>query len=262
MRCIFCKKDSQTSKSVEHVIPESLGNSTLILAPGVVCDKCNQYFAVKVEKQLLGESLMESLRSSHFIESKKGKIPTGKGFIDGHEVLIQPTTSGKLKANILVPTKVFQSIKHNNSNNVVVSTGGLPGESPITSRFIAKIALETLAFRTIENGFTTDWLVDDIQFDPIRNHAKLGQPKVWNISRRRLYAPRLENAAGKSYNIIYHYNILQTNANELYFIICLFGVEYSINYGGPSMDGYFNWLKEHNDMSPLYSDGNERPTLE
>ena len=49
MRCLFCKQDSSNTKSVEHIIPESLGNKTLILPRGYVCDKCNNYFAIKVE---------------------------------------------------------------------------------------------------------------------------------------------------------------------------------------------------------------------
>ena len=44
MRCLFCKQDSSSTKSVEHIIPESIGNKTLILPLGYVCDKCNNYF--------------------------------------------------------------------------------------------------------------------------------------------------------------------------------------------------------------------------
>ncbi len=40
MRYIFCKQEASTSKSVEHIIPESMGNKSNILKPGIVCDKC------------------------------------------------------------------------------------------------------------------------------------------------------------------------------------------------------------------------------
>jgi hypothetical protein len=49
MRCPFFKSDSTASRSIEHIIPESLGNMTQILPPGVVCDGCNNYFSRKVE---------------------------------------------------------------------------------------------------------------------------------------------------------------------------------------------------------------------
>jgi hypothetical protein len=81
MKCIFCKEDSQNSKSVEHIVPESMGNKTHILAKGVVCDKCNQYFSRKVEKKVLEKSFFTNLRHRNGIESKKRKIPKGKAII-------------------------------------------------------------------------------------------------------------------------------------------------------------------------------------
>jgi hypothetical protein len=53
MKCVFCKCDSEDSKSVEHVIPESLGSKTIVLPRGLVCDKCNNYFSHKVEIPIL-----------------------------------------------------------------------------------------------------------------------------------------------------------------------------------------------------------------
>ncbi len=53
MRCIFCKNDSSSSRSVEHIMPESIGSKKRVLPCGVVCDKCNNYFARKVEEPVL-----------------------------------------------------------------------------------------------------------------------------------------------------------------------------------------------------------------
>ena len=75
MNCIFCKQDSTKSKSIEHVIPESLGNKTIVLPVGVVCDSCNNYFAVKVEGPLLGQVYFQHFRFNNFIPSKKKRIP-------------------------------------------------------------------------------------------------------------------------------------------------------------------------------------------
>ena len=71
MRCIFCKKSSGRSSSIQHIIPESLGNKELILRPGVVCDECNQYFAVKIEKPLLEMKYFQNVRFRNNIKSKK-----------------------------------------------------------------------------------------------------------------------------------------------------------------------------------------------
>ena len=75
MRCIFCKNTSAESKSVEHIIPESLGNTAHTLSPGIVCDKCNQYFALKVEKPVLDSRVFRSLRSTMDVPNKKRRIP-------------------------------------------------------------------------------------------------------------------------------------------------------------------------------------------
>ncbi|MBO5921575.1 MAG: hypothetical protein J6Q48_04230, partial [Bacteroidaceae bacterium] len=47
MKCIFCKQESTNAKSVEHIIPETLGNKTFVLPLGMVCDQCNNYFSRK-----------------------------------------------------------------------------------------------------------------------------------------------------------------------------------------------------------------------
>ena len=75
MRCIFCKTSSDDSKSVEHIIPESLGNVAHTLSAGIVCDKCNQYFALKVEKPVLDSNVFRTIRSRMNVPNKKGRVP-------------------------------------------------------------------------------------------------------------------------------------------------------------------------------------------
>ena len=72
MHCIFCKNDSSASRSKEHVIPESLGNTEHVLGAGIVCDQCNSYFASSVEEPLLSDSYFRDQCSRAGILSKKG----------------------------------------------------------------------------------------------------------------------------------------------------------------------------------------------
>ena len=89
MRCLFCKQNSSDSISVEHIIPESLGNKTAILPKGIVCDKCNNYFARKVEKPFLETSAIKALRFREPIPSKKGVVPHLNGVLpDGSSVKV------------------------------------------------------------------------------------------------------------------------------------------------------------------------------
>ncbi|QAS81262.1 hypothetical protein CO657_22920 (plasmid) [Rhizobium acidisoli] len=53
--CIFCRKSHVAFRSVEHIIPESLGNLSgrHLLPKGIVCDPCNNYFSHSVEAPIL-----------------------------------------------------------------------------------------------------------------------------------------------------------------------------------------------------------------
>jgi len=79
MRCIVCKKVATSSRSVEHIIRESLGNVDHVLPPGIVCDKCNNYIAREVEKPLLDSHYFKERRYYATLPNKKKRIP----LIDG-----------------------------------------------------------------------------------------------------------------------------------------------------------------------------------
>ena len=94
MKCIFCKHDSSSSVSVEHVIPESLGNKKTVLPKGAVCDSCNNYFASKVEKPVLASGEFTQLRFNQLLKNKKGRVPETKIIVGPHAVTAR--RNGKL----------------------------------------------------------------------------------------------------------------------------------------------------------------------
>lgn len=71
MNCIFC--NSPNPKSVEHVIPESLGNDDLVLVDEV-CGACNAAFSA-VENYVLSKTPVAVWRTLLGIKTKKGKLP-------------------------------------------------------------------------------------------------------------------------------------------------------------------------------------------
>jgi hypothetical protein len=73
MNCLFCAKDGPCS-TVEHIVPESLGNKSLILT-GMVCDACQAYLGKEVEKYVLGRSPIGAWRVFAGIETKSGASP-------------------------------------------------------------------------------------------------------------------------------------------------------------------------------------------
>jgi hypothetical protein len=257
MRCIFCKQDSSASRSAEHVLPESLGNTTAVLAPGVVCDKCNNYFSRKVEKPFLEAPAISELRFQQAIPSKRGRVPPSSGLLlPQFPVSLYRHLKGPFVGSILVdnPDGIRHLLSSDNAT-IVFSGNGRPPDVHVVSRFLAKAAVEALALRLMSVPGGLDFVVDESQFDPIRRHAREGHPRTWPHSVRRIYSAdrMVTDDAGEAVQTLYEYDFLYTPASELYFVLAMFGLELAINVGGPEVDGYVQWLKDHSGISPLYT---------
>lgn len=72
--CLFCNSEGPFN-TVEHTIPESLGNDESILK-GEVCDKCQAYFGKEVESFVLNKTPFAFWRVYLGIMTKKGKNPS------------------------------------------------------------------------------------------------------------------------------------------------------------------------------------------
>lgn len=277
MKCLFCKQNSTNTKSVEHIVPESLGNTTFILPLGYVCDKCNNYFAREVEKPFLDLPELRLLRFQEAIPNKKNKMPAITGLLNGKYpiTLKRKLSHNKVVNEAEVSIEAINRILNISDRTTIIvpafTNKMLPPNNYITSRFLAKLALEALAdkLKDIENSL--DDLVNDTQFDMLRNHARLGIIKKWPCSIRRIY----------DYNKIWEYSdglhgqmvhesdflLIPVEKNhelnvghimaEIYFVVALWGIEFAINMAGPEIIGYENWLKNHNDESPLYCGNNK-----
>lgn len=263
MQCIFCKKDSIGSKGVEHIIPESLGNTTKTLPPGVVCDKCNNYFASKIEKPFLESGAIKALRFYEAIPSKKRKIPVIDGQMDsGNPVKIfrdlKEIEEKKIMGHVITDERTFKSIMNGESTKLLLPMSGEKPSDNITSRLLAKIAMEGITERVMHKEGGIEYVINENQFNPLREHARYGRPRVWSFYERRIYQPdskyMLQN--GKPVQTKWEYDFLATDKSELYFSIAIFGLELTINIGGNSIDGFKNWLKQNNYASPLYSGKN------
>lgn len=72
--CLFCRGAGPFS-TIEHVVPESLGNDELVLT-GEVCDECQAYFGKEVERFVLSKSPLAFWRCLLGIRTKAGRLPT------------------------------------------------------------------------------------------------------------------------------------------------------------------------------------------
>jgi hypothetical protein len=193
MRCIFCKTESSESKSVEHIIPESLGNLRYTLPQGMVCDKCNNYFSRKIEGKMLEQTYFKNLRFRQKIDSKKGRCPIENGVLLtlGSDIKIQiDRNSGNHRvSNVRINTEDFEKILNSNQMFVIFPSPDLPERNDlIISRFLGKVGLELLASTPVPEKALNEFVIDNPDFDLLRNFVRYGKPNMdWPYHMRRIY---------------------------------------------------------------------------
>jgi hypothetical protein len=260
MRCIWCKQISDSSKSVEHILPESFGNQAHTLPRGWVCDQCNNYFSRKVEGPFLNSYYGKAIRFEAAIPNKKGRTPPLTGIHLQSSIpieVVRPQSGDEVifgaKDESDIP-KWIDSIACGKGGTWIIPAATEPANDRTLSRFIGKVALEVLASKCIEIDGWNDEIVDQPALEEIRQYVRFNQPpNLWPIHLRRLYPHEttfLE--ADLSFQVLNEWTILVTRSQEYFVVIALFGIEYAINLGGPELDGYIKWLHEHDHKSPLY----------
>ena len=256
-RCIFCKQDSSTSKTIEHIIPEALGNKEHILPAGVVCDNCNNYFARKVEGPLLDSDYFRHSRFRNVVANKEGRLPTIKALCVPGRVLVEIMRDEEGKS--IYPlresdeSRFVESISRRETFNLLIPQPSLP-EGQIVSRFLGKVAIEALALIALEIPDGLNEIIDKPELDELRNYVRGYSPfRDWPFHVRQIY-PEDKVFCEEGYGeceILHSFKLLPTECQELYLVLVIFGVEYCINMGGPEIEEYLEWLKQHNFESPL-----------
>lgn len=263
MRCIFCKSNSSRSKSLEHIIPESLGNIEHVLPRGVVCDICNNYFARKVERPLLETPWFRHVRSRQWVPNKRGLTPPMTGFVPAARMPARVWLDGSMLAIEGYSERehhfLSDAIVAGRANSVYIPIIEAIDQHPM-SRFLGKVALEVLAHRLLGVEGWQDEIVDKEGLDAIRHFARVGdRPLNWPFSRRRIYGEEdVQMDEGTGYQVLHEFTILcvplpPTGHVNLYAVVCIFGEEFAINMGEPEIASYNRWVKAHDGASPLYT---------
>lgn len=271
-KCIFCHKDVSISKSVEHIIPESLGNKSHVLPKGYVCDECNNYFARKVEKELLTMPYFISMRSRNNILSKKGKYVKNKFLFPS----ILQETDGIIEFSedaidiFLESPEVFDAI-NNKKCNTMLSLYLPEPEYPsrIVSRFLAKCAYEFFLYQMPREMY--DECVDEFMQDTspnkslenIRKYARYGEGEFWEYSQRRIFSEGtlwVNEDSFVPFERLHQMKLFVRETShegddkiyaEVYYILEINGVEYSICLSDTDISEYDKWVEEHPGQSPL-----------
>jgi hypothetical protein len=258
MRCIFCKQDSSSSKTIEHIVPESLGNKEHALPKGILCSKCNNYFGLKIEKPLLDSDYFRQARFRNLVVNKEGRIPTIQGLLlPGTvpiEILREPDGQSIFPSLERDIPQFLHSLKTNHDGKFIIPAVTSP-DHKLMSRFLAKIALEVLAFEMLNVVGAIDEITDKPGLDALREYARYGSSANWPFTTRAIYPERKIFTEGtEQFEVLHEFDLLYTKSCELYLVIAIFGVEYVLNMAARETDGYIAWVKEHGYESPLYID--------
>jgi hypothetical protein len=180
MRCIFCKATSEECVSVEHIIPESLGNIEHLLPKGWVCDTCNNYFAREVEKPFLDSLYGRTSRFEMRVPNKRGRIPPVSGLhpLSRTKIALFHSLDDRLltfaAADKKDATRLDKSLRSHSHGTFYVPTAFAPDADAITARFIGKVALEILALRCIHIEGANDEIVNCADSFALGSRKRLG----------------------------------------------------------------------------------------
>lgn len=253
MRCLFCKADSSTSRSREHIVPESFGNTEHVLQPGVVCDGCNNYLARKVEKPILDSLYFKERRFNAVVPNKRGHVVPldGLHLKSGTRIQAYANHDGGIciGAHPVADEARLINTLLGHSRGALVFQMATPPEKRVLARFVGKVGLEVLAARLIQAGMSYEKLVDNPALNELRNFVRRGcGPRQWAIARRQLYPQDAVFSDGSEhYKLLHEYELLVRpidEANDLYacyISLVIFGEEFFLNMVDPTLDGFESW---------------------
>lgn len=248
MSCIFCGSNGPFN-TIEHIIPESLGNTDDLLNNGV-CDKCQSYIGKEIENYVLNNSPFAFWRVIYGIKTKKGKTP----FYD-----ISQTSKGKIPDNHSFSDKGLVIYPANNLSEDIIEVeitdenllkDILSGEKKSIKivvtpkmlihmgRFLGKMALEFYYKRFGKKVYNKE-------FDAIRNYVRYGTTnEIWpilhgNLNESLLYFQQDEIQTTET-RTIYRYGLFKLtkiNANMFLFDIGSdrFGIIFDMKFPPPDI---------------------------
>jgi hypothetical protein len=161
--CLFCLDADGGFSSEEHAIPESLGNTELVLPRGIVCDRCNHGPLAALDQCLADLMPLKMRRTTLGVANKRGDVPATVfqdarlELVDGRPALVGPA-----------PRSWRLEQVNPGDPRWSVGTATLTGGRPLRGRHAAQISRALLKV-----GFEASWselgerLMED-DFDELR----------------------------------------------------------------------------------------------
>jgi len=232
MNCILCN-NTETLPSIEHIIPESMGNKKYFLPKGHICENCNNLFS-KFEKEVLSNTAIGFERTRFATPTKKGKLPfaqVGKVKMEGTDTENIINLSGMEKKNV-------QNLDPETGTFQVILPGFQGNEMPV-AKFLLKVGYLSLfkSKKKIFNGYDFSELKDYLL-----NKSNIDWPFV--TTQKEVYEfDNITSFTEKYYLKKCHILLLfnQLNNNTLLFRLEYGGFKTTINLLNRQLD----WLKQY-----------------
>lgn len=201
------------------------------------------------------------MRFEQALPSKKGRVPSLPGMLCGIMApveLMRDADTGEM--SVCFSEEAVRAAMTFKRGQIIVPRSAPVTPGKVVSRFVGKVALEALAYRVQHNDVLLAEITDNRQLDLLRRHARFGELADWPVSVRRIYDAddAWAGGTGVMHQIVHEFDFLCLDNSEIYFVMALFGQEFVINLGGPSLDGWDVWLSNNKAQSPLHMDSPNR----
>lgn len=176
MECLFCG-NGKCFTTVEHIIPESMGNDDLVLTKEV-CDKCQNYLS-QIENYVLNKTPIGFWRTLLTIRNKKGKLASvnftkldnSKIFPDFH----RDHDNVSFRSHPDFTTEIIHPKFRNPDEHGKLTYVITPKVILEIGRFLGKIAIELICLADRDNARETE-------FNSLRKYVREGSMnELWPL---------------------------------------------------------------------------------
>lgn len=237
-RCLFCSSERGPFESVEHPIPESMGNDDTVVPKGFVCDACNQYFGSKIERQIMASPPFNVERVKASIKTKKHGYSK---YVDDDLLLL---SHGFWDHTICAMSpERYNSIFYDNQGVLWVRTP--PNYIILLVRFLIKMGLELLVLSDTLDVYSK-------AFDQARRCARFGEGAIsWEVAYGRfnkkdnlVISKRVDEHGPLETRRLYEYEMGCMLPNgECQLVFNYLGHCYACNLSKPSFQEYIGKFK-------------------
>ncbi len=144
-----------------------------------MCDKCNNYFARKIESPFLNSEAVLQLRQELEIPNRDGKevnrfanLPTKNIMQISQDIHLVMSQEDKTEEEVERAVFEYQKYLKRTDEILIKPDYNL-------SRLLAKMAIEAFAYKCLDDGDVLDYIIEEEAFKKIREYVRYGGSIIW-----------------------------------------------------------------------------------